>query len=301
MFVLASASLALAAHGWRNPSPQGWIFWVTVNGATALSGFALWFFSARHMYYPGILEHWGAHGWRGFPDWGSFSKIWLWLFTRPLNIGNYGNRGLGIVLSLLAIAGGIELARRQRAAMITLLAAPFLAALAAALLGKYPLVDRTAFFLLPCLWLLAACGIEFLAAWGRRRGCEAGGLAVLLIAWDLFWVVAWSARPDPATDYRGAYEFINARKQRGDTIWTSPAVVYEIYYGADPQVIGNSQTLRQAVEMTDGRLWMFIGKGQLNQLQPFIAAGRHVILQQHVAGGDIVLLDAKNGDAGQAL
>ena len=297
VFMLGAASLALAVHRWSKTSPRGWIWWVAINAGVGFSGAALWWFSSRHMYYPATVGQWGANGWGGFPDWNSFPKICTWALSRPVELGNYGNRDIGILLTFLAIMGVFWLvARRGSATVILLLAAPMLA-MTAALLGKYPLADRTMFFLLPCLWLLAGAGIGQCEEWWERRGWTLDGLAVVFIAWDFFYLVAWLIHPDPGTDYRGAYEFITARRQQGDWIWTRPDVVYETYYGKDSKVFGNWKTIPQAVEMTEGRLWLFIGKGQLSLLQPYIAAGRHIITQQHVPGGDVVLLEPKKDAA----
>lgn len=49
--------------------------------------------------------------------------------------------------------------------LLALLVTPFALTVLAALLGKYPLAHRTGFFLLPCLWLLAAEGVRASIGW----------------------------------------------------------------------------------------------------------------------------------------
>lgn len=161
MFVLGGTSLALAVHSWRRGDRRTWIAWLLFNGSAALSGLALWWFSAREMYYPGMVEHWGHQGWWGFPDWHSPANVARWLLSRPYEVGNYGNREVGIVLAALALVGAGALTKRAPA-MAVLLMAPFVLAVGAALAGKYPLAHRTGFFLLPFLWLLAATGFGVL-------------------------------------------------------------------------------------------------------------------------------------------
>ena len=157
-FILAAVSLTLALDFWQRSSRRAWAFWAVFNGLVCLSALLLWRFSARYMYYPGMIEHWGHRGWGGFPDWSRPTAIFTWLLARPFEIGKYGTKELGPVVAVLALLGAWVFLRRSWT-LTVLLVAPFVVATAAALLGKYPLADRTVIFLLPCLWLLAAAGI----------------------------------------------------------------------------------------------------------------------------------------------
>lgn len=256
VFVLASASVALALRQWRDPAAHGWVWWAGFNAVAAVSGLGEWWLSSRHMYYPGIVGIWGANGWGGFPDWNSFPKICWWVLSRPVEVGNYGNRELGIVLTLLAIIGVVRLAKQQPA-LLVLLAGPFVLAIAAALARKYPVADRTCFFLLPCLWLMAVLGIAGVVEWGAKRRLELSGIPVALIALDFFWLLAGLARPDPRMDFRGAYEYIRAHRQSGDAIWSIQPIVYETYYGQDPAVIDFRVGIQEAIDTNAGnRLWL---------------------------------------------
>ncbi len=293
VFVLAAASAALALRQWRDPVARGWTWWVAFNGAAAVSGLSEWWFSSRFMYYPGIVDVWGAKGWGGFPDWGSFPKICGWILSRPVEVGNYGNRELGIVLTLLAIIGVVRLARRP--ALLVLLLGPFALAVAAALAGKYPVADRTCFFLLPCLWLVAALGIAGIVEWGARKQLELAGIPVLLIAWDFFWLLAELARPDARMDFRGAYQYINAHRQPGDAIWSITPVVYEAYYGTDPAVIDFRVGIQQAIDMNAGhRLWLLTNVPETRLQMP----GRDITVRRPVHGiGELLLLEPKKEPA----
>ena len=293
-FALGGASLALAVQLGRHATWRKWLAWGCFNAIAGLSALTLWWFSGRHLYYPGMREHWGHQGWGGFPDWNSPLAIGTWLCGRPVEIGNYGNRELGIVLSLLAIAGGVCLAKRK-AALVVLLATPFLLAAVAALLGRYPLAHRTSFFLLPCLWLLAACSIDGLVAWGRRRGWELAYIGLLLIAWDFVALMANLARPDANLDFRGAYQFVCAHRQPGDLLWSQTAIMYQTYYGTAAPVLMDHE-FGDAVRLANQqRLWVVLGDNRLDLRQQLEVGGGHVALRHHVSGLDVFLFEPSPG------
>jgi len=296
-FVLAGASLALAVHLRRHGTRTGWILWLIFNALTALSGLALWWFSARHMYYTGMMEHWGHNGWWGFPNWQSPRNILCWLLWRPGEIGNYGNREMGVILTLLALVGGISLARRAGSLMI-LLAAPFVFAVAAALAGKYPLAHRTTFFLLPCLWLLAANGVGALVQWGKRRGWELAAAGLLLVAWDFVWLVFRLAAPDARMDYRGAYEFVHSHHESGDVLWSGAEVVHQVYYGIDASTLNDDIASAEQL-VAHQRVWVVLGVGQTAVQRRLEAAGGEVILTHKVSGFDVLLFSPRNREPGK--
>src|SRR5262249_62212797 len=106
------------------------LLWLGFNGVVGISGLLLWWFSARHMYYEGMMDHWGHKGWGGFPNWSNPLALSWWVLWRPGEVGNYGNREMGVVLAVLAVVGAFALARRSRALPV-LLVVPFVLALAA--------------------------------------------------------------------------------------------------------------------------------------------------------------------------
>jgi hypothetical protein len=291
-FVLGGASLALALQLGRSGSRREWLLWLTFNGLVGLSGLALWWFSGRHMYYPGMIEHWGHRGWWGFPDWHSPANLCRWLLWRPYEIGNYGTRELGIVLAGLAVVGACAWAKNARP-LVVLLCGPFFLALAAALLGKYPLAHRTAFFLLPCLWLLAARGLGAVVEAGRRRGLELAALGLLLVAWDFAHTVAGVVRPDARIDYRGAYVFVRAHRQANDALWAQMAVVYETYYGKDAPILRDADWPLAQQVVGQQRLWAVMGNTRHDLRQRLEEAGGRVILSHQVSGLSILLFEPK--------
>ncbi len=292
-FVLAGASAALLVALLQRSKHLDWFRWIGFNAITAFSGALLWWCSARHMYYDGMIEHWGHRGWGGFPDWGSPFAIVRWALWRPGELGNYGNRELGIVLTALAIVGARDLARRSRP-LLALLVVPFTLTLISALIGKYPLAGRTGFFLLPTLWLLAACGISALVDWARQRGRQIAYAGVFLLAWDAIRLSAVLVRPNPQTDYRGAYAFVTHRRAPGDLLWAQTAVVYQTYYGKDAPVLMDHE-IDEALELAKSRrLWVVVADHPPKVRARFEAAGAAITLRQPFSGLEVLLLEPPN-------
>ena len=250
IFLLGAASLALTLKAWSQPRALLWLEWLAFNVIAGISIALLWWLVARHRYYPGLIEHWQI-GWDGFPEWQSALKTARWIATRPYAIGNYANRDMGVFLSLLALVGSISLARKT-IRLAVLLLAPFAFALAAALLGKYPLAHRTTLFLDPALYLLAGAGVGCLARASFLRG-RLAWLGVFVVAWSAALMVRRTIRPDTGSDYRGAYQFVHAHREPDDALWSQMAVVYQTYYGMDAPVLKDHEfEIAQAV-VRDGR------------------------------------------------
>jgi hypothetical protein len=288
-FVLAGASAALLFVVASRPTVRGWVGWAALNAAIATSGALLWWFSARFMYYPGMLEHW-TNGWGGFPDWRNPVGAAAWLIYRPYEIANYGARDLGVVLAVLAIAGGVGLAVRSRA-RAALLVAPFVLAVTAALIGKYPLAHRTAVFLLPCLWLLAAVGLERVAALAGRRVKLAVVAGLLLTAYATLWTVPSLLWPDPGLDYRGAYRFVHAQERPDDRVWSQVAVVYRTYYGENAPVMSDDDLSEAERAASKGRLWAVFGDNRADIRRRLESAGGRVVQERRFSGLVVLLLE----------
>jgi hypothetical protein len=239
------------------------------------------------MYYFGMMDHWGHRGWGGFPNWGSPLATVRWLLGRPLEVGNYGTREIGVVLLVLAVLGGLSLAKRS-AALVVLLTAPFALAVSAALVGKYPLANRTTFFLLPGLWLLAAVGVGQLVDWGRRRGWNLAVVGLLLVAWDFTWLCIRLAQPDPGLDYRGAFRVLQTVRGPGEQLWVANDVVYQVYCGTDAPVLRDWELGEALRRVKHEPLWAVIGDTQHALRRRFEVAGGRVVQRYHVSGLDVL-------------
>ena len=281
VLMLGSASSILAVHAWQRPERKRWLAWCALQTVALVSIGLLWRLVARHRYYPGLIEHW-QKGWDGFPDWRSGLDIARWLTKRLYEIGNYANRDVGIILSLLAIVGAIFLCRKKPR-LAGLLLVPFVLALGAALLGKYPLAHRTSLFLDPCLYLLAGAGVAGLASWRVLQG-RLALLGVVVVLWSAGWMVRRTVRPDAGLDYRGAYQFIQSQRAPGDVIWSQMAVVYQTYYGPDAPVLQDHEFARAEQLVSVTRLWTVAGANRPDFQAKLEAAGGRVVLQHQVSG-----------------
>jgi hypothetical protein len=90
------------------------------------------------------------------------------------------------------------------------------------------------YFALPCLWLLAAAGIDGLLSldWRRWRPAIVFLLAVPLMPGAVRYVY-WLAVVPEKVEYREAFEYVREREQTGDAWWISHPEVYEVYFGKD--------------------------------------------------------------------
>jgi hypothetical protein len=178
---------------------------------------------------------------------------------------------------------------------------PFLLAIVAGLLGKYPLTDRTAFFLLPCLWLAAACGIKGILEWARPVKWGLTGVAVAFLVLDFSHAIAAVVWPNPGIDFRGAYQFMHDREKPGDLIWSTGSVVYDTYYPHDPAFLGDIKIETALQESDSERLWLFIPPRRPDFERLLIATGRRISIRQLVAYGEVVLLEAKPAATAKAF
>jgi hypothetical protein len=213
-----------------------------------LSSLALWLLVARHQATPALREFWAS----SFLDLSSPWSAVAWTGRCLIEIGNYGTREMGLPLLVLALAGAVSLGRRS-----LMLTGPFVLALVASALQRYPLGGRLLFFLTPCIWLLAARGIVVLV---RRLPVRRRRLGWLLPAVLLIPAALWAGRlfivVTPRCQFREAFAHVETYRHPGDVLWVSHPQVYEVYYGRPPELDAYSPP--EAVERAarTGRLWM---------------------------------------------
>jgi hypothetical protein len=301
VFILCGATLALLAQALQSRLHSDWVSWFAFCGVCLLSTFGLWYVSARHLYYPGLREHW-TQGWHGFPASPAPGAALKWSFGYLIDIGDYGTRSMGIPLLLLGALGGAALWIRSRP-LALLLASPIMIAGAAACLRLYPLGDRTLFFLVPCAWLLAACGLGVVVqrlperfAWLRLVS-----LAVLVLpgAVDMtksLFVVS------SKVEFRQAFAYVHQHWYSGDTLWVFHREVYEAYFGRDPSVLGYHTPLEQVQRAAStGRLWIVCpprdpGRCDSAGVLAWLRAAQCVPVRHHqVKGLDILLYAPPTG------
>jgi hypothetical protein len=254
VFVLAGASLAIALHVFRQTERAARGQWLLFNACLLLSVAALWYYDARFLYYDGLRAHWD--GWQGFPQGSAFSVV-VWPVRCLLQIADYGTSSMGIPLLLLGLWGVGAVWRRSRPQAILLLA-PLAMAMGAAFLRRYPMSDRTVFFATPCIWLLAAAGLDELLQYRSKKVVWLGfatGLVLLLpgtvrFARDLVLVT-------PKVEYREAFAYVHQNQSPDDAIWVLHPEVYEVYFGRQHCPLNTATTPQVIERIARGRrLWV---------------------------------------------
>jgi hypothetical protein len=255
VFVLGSTYLALLIHGLRlRHAPYGRALIkvaCTSGGLTVLSSFILWQLAVCHQATPSLNEFWSS----SFVDLSSPGATLMWMGRCLNEMGNYGTREMGLPITLLALVGAVSLRRRPERLM--LLIGPLAIALAASALRLYPLGGRLMFFLVPCLWLLAARGIDELTRRLSVRLAWVGwSLPAMLLAPTLLWAGQRFIAVIPRCQFREAFAYVEARRKQGDVLWVSHPQVYEVYHGRAPYLSAYSspEVVERAARM--GRLWM---------------------------------------------
>jgi hypothetical protein len=231
IFVLAGVLLALAAApgAQRPPRPV-----LAAAGAAALFSFAaayLWIYRPaeenpyiRHFWEDSLLTLWRpgllARAWQGTRE-----VVWQTFFGGATEPGAPGTLQLAVDLGsapfLFLLAFGMSrLARWAGAMRAALLYAPVAVAVAASLLGKYPLAGRTMLFSVPFLMLAAAAGgLGLVRSFPPARRPAVAGLTGVCLFGSPVLLDSWLARhrafesiPEAARTYR-------ERRAPGDAIY----------------------------------------------------------------------------------
>jgi 4-amino-4-deoxy-L-arabinose transferase-like glycosyltransferase len=255
MFVLGGASLALLVNAFRHRHAAyarvQLILACAVGGLSVLSSLILWQLAVRHQATSVLRAFWKT----SFVDLSSPGAGLAWIERFLVEIGNYGTREMGLPLVVLALIGAASL--RRRPARLVLLTAPLPLALVASVLRLYPLGGRLLFFLVPCLWLMAARGIDVLTRRLPVRTAWLGWiLPAVLLAPALLWVVQFLIVVTPRCQFREAFAYVTAHRQTGEVLWVSHPQVYEVYYGRPPDLSAYSSPARVEQAARTGRLWM---------------------------------------------
>ncbi|MDB5307505.1 MAG: hypothetical protein JWO38_1707 [Gemmataceae bacterium] len=254
-FALGGGILALFVKAWQGGSRGLWVLGAAVGLTAVLSGGTMWYFHARHLYYPGLQSHWGAGGQQGFPNWSNLWAVAAWPLDRAVNAGNYGTREMGIVLTLLAVAGAYRLGRRNLPVAAAILGSAALA-VSAGYLGYYPLAGRTAVFLLPGLWLAAGAGVvELSERFPGRRAVRLVPFAV--IAYDLVMAGVSLVTPSAYPPAREMFQYVRSNRTNGDLLWVSHVEVYQCYHGREEWVVGCLTPTAEVMNRSAGsRVWV---------------------------------------------
>jgi hypothetical protein len=251
VFVLGAASLSLLLHALRRHARSLILFWALATGLFVSSCLILWQLAVRHQTTSTLCAFWSA----SFLDLSSPGAAAAWTGRCLLEIGNYGTREMGLPLVLLALVGAVSLRRRPE--RLVLLMGPLLLALLASALHLYPLGGRLLFFLVPCLWLLAARGIGVLTRrLSARRAWLGWSLPMALLIPALLWAGRLLVGVTPRCQFREAFAYVEQHRTPGDVLWVSHPQVYEVYHGHAPDLSAYSPPELVELAARTGRLWM---------------------------------------------
>jgi hypothetical protein len=298
VFVLAGASVALFCAAWRRGDRRWWVGSLVFNVLLASSAALLWLCVGRHaVEYPFLKQQWVV-GWNGFPDTRSFTASMRWLVQRPFDIADYGTGAMGIPLVLLALAGGFALAKQSRALLVLLLA-PFGIAIVAACLQRYPLGDRTAFFLAPSCWLLAGVGLSAVLSRSGKLVWVGVALVTILVLPGTVRMSKALVVVSPKIEYREALVHVHERLAAGDHVWVAHPEVYQVYFGKDDRLLGwYTPPAEVEQDARTGRLWVVrpplpAGADNFYDMAGTLAqsAGKVVVERYPVKGLEVVLFD----------
>jgi 4-amino-4-deoxy-L-arabinose transferase-like glycosyltransferase len=250
VFVLGAASLSLLLHALRHRRRLG--LWTIVTGLFLSSSLLLWQTVVRHQTTSALRQFWAS----SFVDLSSPSAAAVWTMRCLIEVGNYGTREMGLPLLVLALVGAASLWRCSPSRLV-LLMGPLLLALLASALRLYPLGGRLLFFLVPCVWLLAARGIGVLTWRLSARMAWLGWiLPMALLVPALLWAGRLLIGVTPRCQFREAFAYVEARRLPGDVLWVSHPQVYEVYHGRAPDLSAYAppEVVEQAARTR--RLWM---------------------------------------------
>ena len=299
VFPLGGAVVAVFVWALRSGNRRAWALGLAAGAILAASLGAVWYFDARHLYYQGVGTDWQADRLGGFPNWSSVRSLVFWPLRCGINVGNYGTREMGAVLLVLGAFGVRRLVRVNPALAAAVVATPILA-LTASYLGKYPLVERTALFLLPGLWLAAAAGIAELAErFFKWRWPLVLPFVVLLP--DLVFTGMNVVVPPQYPAARKGYEYVRANRHDGDLVWASHAEVYYAYHGPDGRVCGATTFPHEVLGRASGRVWIVDQpNGAVSMSAPVVALLReagYVEVERRALPGVVVVLYARPPDS----
>jgi hypothetical protein len=297
VLVLGGVSLALLCESTWCGSRCGRTYWVVFSGLLLASSLSLWWVQSRHLYYKGLQETWIELG--GFPADHSPGTVLRWSARCFIGLGEYGTTSLGVPLALLGLVGLASCWRRS-APVALLLCGPILLGWLMALLGRYPMADRTLFYAVPCLWLLAILGLQSLARYAGTRSVGVGlVVAIILLTPGALRAAKHLVVVSPKVDFRSAFAYVDRHRQETDLCWVSHPEVFEVYYLASRSCLGSYTPLQEVAERSKGRrLWvvappLVTWKGPYDQelLCFFRSLGLRPSSRERFTGLEVLLLE----------
>lgn len=300
VLVLGGVSLALLYESAVGGGRIERTYWALFSGLLLASSLTLWWVHSKHLYYKGLPEMWVELG--GFPADRHAATVLRWSARCFIGIGEYGTTSLGVPLALLGLVG-LAICWRRSPPLALLLCGPLALGWLMAVLGRYPMADRTLFYAVPCLWLLALLGLQGVARYaGKRRVAVGLVLATILLVPGALRAAKHLVVVSPKVDFRNAFAYVDHHRQETDVCWVSHPEVFEVYYGASPSCLGSYTPLQEVAERSRGkRLWVIAPpleawKGPYDQdlLGVFGSLGLRPSSRERFAGLEVLLLEPAN-------
>jgi uncharacterized membrane protein len=140
------------------------------------------------------------------------------------------NQSLKVVALAVVVGSGSLVMRKRGQALMVIL--PVCLTFAVAVLNQYPLTARTTLFLVPCVALALAEGVERLVAWAPKRSASA--IAVVLVAVIAAWPTWEAARavvkPRTHEEIKPVLKYVRDHWRRGDTLYVHYGAWYAFLY-----------------------------------------------------------------------
>lgn len=215
VFVFAGLSLALLPAACKWPK-HGLTAWFVGNALFGLSLAILYHTVLRRQADPWLFEFWGE-------DMADYSRPWQipWFIVRETyRLCEVPYRAVGPLTSLLVLAGTCFLWRERRRPLLAVLVGPILMTILAACLRQYPYHGgRVTVFLLPCIMLLSAFGLQAAMALPGRVGRFWWLAALPMLLIGVVEAAQHVLDPMGRSQIRPAVQYVQAHRQPGDAIY----------------------------------------------------------------------------------
>jgi hypothetical protein len=283
-FALGGTAAVLAYRACQTRTRGDWLLFVSFSLLVLVSGLALWFFHARTLQTPSLHQFWNNPNAAAYPNPNSVISLVLWPFRVLIAGGGYTTREMGLPLMFLSILGVIQLFRTNRYLAIHLLVLFFLAVLAS-YLGKYPLSERTSFFLVIGLLFSAVVGVQLIIEQFPTRRWLLPIIALTLLSVDSIWFVRSLVTPPSYVPFRQVFEKLETQRQPQDLVWVSHPEVYQVYKGLDAEVYSAQNRLPEQGKLgRDVRVWLIYLPGPYDaftlQTQEQLLRQRYVLVEK---------------------
>ena len=258
VFIMAGIGLVLVLEKFTRKKYAPWA-WILGIGIGWLASFGLeYLVSLRHIVADGYLINYWRKAYLPMPPWSD--KSWykdtyysfvFFAFHRADNL-------MAVVTLVLSAIGALSLLIRDRKIAL-LIISPFVVAVIASALQRYPLKNRFMLFLIPFALLLMAegfRGIYWLAAkWRPDFAAVFSGILVLAVIWQIVPITYEKAISGEKTDIRPVLAYVAKNRLPDDVVYVfyRTNAIYHYYapfYGLDTgNIIIGSQEARKRVAL----------------------------------------------------